>query len=332
MNHSRIICFDLEGPLSPQDNAYELMSLFPGGARIFEAISRYDDLLALEGKTDYEPGDTLALIVPFLLYHQIKEEDIRKLAQKAKLVEGAAELVYQLHSRAWKVFCISTSYEQYALHITKRVGIPEERVSCTAFPLNRYRQILGEENFIPVERIESILLSLHPGEDDGQIKACLDSFFWRELPSQGIGRIIKKIKPVGGRRKVEALNCFAREYGCSLKDFVVVGDSITDAKMLEAVNKAEGLAIAFNANEHALPYATLGLASRNISDLTTICDAWEYGGIRSVEGLVKAKEEQGGRRNREYFHWLRVKRDLKPVLAVHHKIRRLVREEAAKLG
>ena len=81
---SRFICFDLEGPLSPQDNAYELMKLFPQGDRVFEIISRYDDLLTLEERPDYEPGDTLALIVPFLLYHGIGEEDIRRLAQSYK--------------------------------------------------------------------------------------------------------------------------------------------------------------------------------------------------------------------------------------------------------
>ncbi|GAF96811.1 unnamed protein product, partial [marine sediment metagenome] len=61
-----MICFDLEGPLATQDNAYELMKLFPGGGKVFEVISRYDDLLTLEGRADYEPGDTLVLIAPFL--------------------------------------------------------------------------------------------------------------------------------------------------------------------------------------------------------------------------------------------------------------------------
>ena len=109
---SRFICFDLEGPLSPQDNAYELMKLFPQGDRIFELISRYDDLLTLEERPNYEPGDTLALIVPFLLYHRMSEEDIRRLAQRAKLVDGASELIFGLHFRRWRVFCISTTYEQ----------------------------------------------------------------------------------------------------------------------------------------------------------------------------------------------------------------------------
>ena len=57
-----LICFDLEGPLVPQDNAYELMKLFPSGGKIFEVISRYDDLLTLEGRADYEPGDCVARI------------------------------------------------------------------------------------------------------------------------------------------------------------------------------------------------------------------------------------------------------------------------------
>lgn len=38
-----LICFDLEGPLAPQDNAYELMKLFPRGGKIFEVLSRYDE-------------------------------------------------------------------------------------------------------------------------------------------------------------------------------------------------------------------------------------------------------------------------------------------------
>ncbi|GAG18116.1 unnamed protein product, partial [marine sediment metagenome] len=90
---NNFIAFDLEGPLSPQDNAYELMKLFPNGDRIFEVISRYDDLLTLEEKEDYEPGDTLALIVPFLVLHNITEADISRLAGEASLTGGADKLI-----------------------------------------------------------------------------------------------------------------------------------------------------------------------------------------------------------------------------------------------
>ena len=101
-----LICFDLEGPLSPQDNAYELMKLFPDGDKIFEVISRYDDLLTLEKRTDYEPGDTLALIVPFLILHNISEADIGSLSRKATLTGGADKLISSLEYSGWKIFCI----------------------------------------------------------------------------------------------------------------------------------------------------------------------------------------------------------------------------------
>ena len=61
------IAFDLEGPLSPQDNAYELMKLFPDGGRVFEVISRYDDLLTLEDRQDYDVTMTRLFIFINLL-------------------------------------------------------------------------------------------------------------------------------------------------------------------------------------------------------------------------------------------------------------------------
>src|SRR4030042_5411351 len=128
---AKFICFDLEGPLSPQDNAYELMKLFPNGDKLFEVISRYDDLLTLEERKDYEPGDTLALIVPFLILHNISENNIATLAAEASLTGGAAKLVSWLQSSSWKVFCISTTYEQYATHITQKLDIYAHNVACT---------------------------------------------------------------------------------------------------------------------------------------------------------------------------------------------------------
>jgi energy-converting hydrogenase A subunit R len=328
---SYYICFDLEGPLSPQDNAYELMKLFPQGDRVFELISCYDDLLTLEGREDYEPGDTLALIVPFLLYHGICEADIRGLAQKAKLVDGASSLISRLHSRGWKVFCISTSYEQYALVITQRLGIPQGRVACTPFPLDSYHQILGKEDFIKVEQAEKGILSL-PLRDEEQIKYRLDHFFWVELLPTRLGEVVKEVKPIGGERKVEALQRFAASHDQPLDRFIVIGDSITDFRMLQATNQAGGLAIAFNANEYALPYATLGLASTNLSDLAPALDAWEKGGKEAVEEVVKQKEKAGGRGNRGHFHWLADIKDLSEVVEIHRRVRRIVRQEAAPLG
>jgi len=327
-----LICFDLEGPLAPQDNAYELMKLFPRGDKIFEVISRYDDLLTLEGRPDYEPGDTLALIIPFLAYHGIEEEQITAMGQKAGLTPGAAELISKLKSRGWYIFCISTSYEQYAFPITRRLGIPSENVACTSFPLAQVRQLLSQNEFALLEQTEHEIVNLNPFTDDTRIREYLDYFYGQKLPQTSWGRIIGQVKPVGGRRKVEALEKFSTRMGKPLSHWTVVGDSITDFKMLRAVNKSGGLAIAFNANEYALPYSTLGLASVSLYDLLVVLEAWEKGGRQDVERVVKESEKAGETRDRGWLHWLDGTKDITTALEIHKRIRRLVREEAAKLG
>ncbi len=327
-----LICFDLEGPLAPQDNAYELMKLLPNGGKIFEVISRYDDLLTLEGREGYAPGDTLALITPFLARHGIKEGQIATMGQEAKLTPGASELISKVKSRGWQIFCISTSYEQYALGIAQRLGIPAQNVACTSFPLDQISHLLNQDDFTLLKRAEQEFITFTPQLDDARIKQVLDHFYWQELPRTSSGRIINKIKPVGGKRKLEALRGFATKTGKPLSYWIVVGDSITDFKMLQAVAKAGGLAIAFNANEYALPYCTISLASTSLDDLWIALEAWEEGKRRAVELTVKEKERIGGQGDREYFHWLAETEDISRPLEIHRRIRRLVREEAAKLG
>jgi len=308
------------------------MKLFPNGDRIFEVISRYDDLLTLEEREGYEPGDTLALIVPFLILHNIAEADIASLAGKADLTGGADKLISWLEYSGWRVFCISTSYEQYAIHITQKLGIYAHNVACTPFPLDKLRITLCKEDSALLQQTEKDILTMSPVADDDRIKQSLDYFFWEKLPTTDLGKAIREVKPVGGRRKVTVLNKFADKYGQPLSKWVVIGDSITDFRMLQAVDVEGGLAIAFNANEYALPYSTIGLASTSLFDLKEALEVWQRGYRREVERIVKAKEKIGGVGDRGYFHWLSGRKDIDEVIKIHKRIRRLVREEAGKLG
>ena len=308
------------------------MKLFPNGDKIFEVISRYDDLLTLEERKDYEPGDTLALIVPFLILHNISEDNIASLAAKANLTGGAAKLVDWLLNNGWKVFCISTSYEQYAMYITQKLGIYAHNVACTTFPLDKLRATLSQEEVKLLEQAEKDMLTMKPVTNDERIKQSLDKFFWERLPATELGAAIKEVKPVGGRRKVSALYRFVKKYDQPLSSWVVIGDSITDFRMLQVVEEAGGLSIAFNANEYALPFATMSLASTLISDLIEVMEAWQKGQRGWVERVVKYKEKLGGKEDRNYIHWLAGRKDIDNVIEVHKRIRRLVREEAGKLG
>ena len=308
------------------------MNLFPNGDKIFEVISRYDDLLTLEEREGYEPGDTLALIVPFLILHNISEDNITTLALKAGLTGGADKLISWLQSKSWKVFCISTSYEQYAMHITQKLGIYAHNVACTHFPLDKFRQTLCKEDCELLQQAEKDILTMYPVTDDERIKQSLDYFFWEKLPTTGLGEAIAEVKPVGGSRKIAALNRFADKYEQPLSSWVVVGDSITDFRMLHGVEAEGGLAIAFNANEYALPYSTMSLASTSLFDLTEVLEVWQKGQRSIVEKTVKGKEKTGGVGDRGYFHWLSGRKDMGKVIEIHKRIRHLVREEAGKLG
>ncbi len=69
----KVFVSDCEGPISKNDNAFELASQFiPSGDRLFTQISRYDDILAdIIKREDYKAGDTLKLILPFLKAYDV---------------------------------------------------------------------------------------------------------------------------------------------------------------------------------------------------------------------------------------------------------------------
>jgi energy-converting hydrogenase A subunit R len=345
MSKPKVIGFDLEGPLSPQDNAFEVMEavyrrdgLLEAGHRIFSMISYYDDLLTEAGKVDYEPGDTLALIVPFLLHHGLREDDVLQVSAGAKLVDGAAELMESLRSHDWAIHIISTSYEQHAYGIARRLDVPAECVFCTAFPIGTWREALGEVDFSLVAAMEQRILDLFPPDPDdaektARVRELLDRFYWEMLPGRPLSEIWEQMSVMGGRRKAGAVEDILRRVdpGLRLRDVVVVGDSITDIRMLEVVEAAGGLAIVFNGNRFCLPQGTVGVGSTSIRDLWPLLSIWENGGGRKgIRDHVVAAEQEGP----PFYHWLvgTTERALESVIDLHGQFRRAVREGAAQLG
>jgi len=326
----RCIAFDLEGPLTSQDAAFELMGLFPGGHEVFRAISRYDDILALSGRADYEPGDTLALIVPFLLRHRLGAADIERLAEGAPLIQGAGEVMERLTADGYQVCCITTTYEQYARGLTRRLGLPAERVACTAFPIEDLGAHLGEADLAAVDRVEAALLGLDIEKDEERLRDLLDAFYWQELPGTPLGEAVAAVKPVGGKRKVRALGQFAKDWQFDLSRWAVVGDSITDNAMLTSVRIAEGLAAVFNGNRYALECGNVGVASMSLADVLPLVKAWEDSGLDGARRFI-SREARPRDADGPHYHWL-AGRDLADAVDVHARFRRLVRQAAASLG
>jgi energy-converting hydrogenase A subunit R len=359
----KTIFFDLEGPLSPQDNAYEVMKLIgQDGAAIFEVISRYDDRITLEGRAGYEPGDTLALVIPFLLLHGITEEDIRTVSEGAKLVEGADYLSEYLRAENWDIYIISTSYEHHAYNIGRKLGIEPRNIICTELDLEKKKRDIRVQDkdafFSLIKQAEEEVIELYSHMDEPQLIANrLDDFFFRQLHSYGFDVFGTKV--IGGERKAEAVRAIAKEKGEALSDVIAVGDSITDYKMLNEVATHDGVAVVFNGNEYAVPYANVGLASVDMRFLQILCAAFDRGGKEEVMEVVTEWEDnrdyfetnpedipdncitddlrdliQKQQLSMPYFHNVERadERGRDEIIKIHKRVRMQVREDAGKLG
>jgi len=68
---------DCEGPLSINDNAYEISNYFiPNGGEFFSILSNYDDILAERNKGEHFAGSTLKFILPFFKAYDLTENDL----------------------------------------------------------------------------------------------------------------------------------------------------------------------------------------------------------------------------------------------------------------
>jgi len=116
----------------------------------------------------------------------------------------------------------------------------------------------------------------------------LDEFFFEIAPRTRIKAIFDQIKVVGGERKVRALKL---AIGAGKQtDTAVIGDSITDCKMLREIRRAGGISIAFNGNAYALPYANIGMACADVRPLYLILTTFREGGLKSARDLARLWE------------------------------------------
>ena len=332
--------WDLEGPISSMDHAALLCKRHVlGGDKLFPVMSRFDDILALDNKEGYEPGDTLMLQIPFLVEAGVTEKDLRVLSAEAGLVPGVDVLFSSVREQGCAISIISTSYEQHALAIAARVKVSLDRVYCTKFPLDQFRENIGQADLQLIREIRKKATALYheeldSGVNDEEIQKLLNPFFWEQLPKTPFGQIMATMSVMGGRRKVGALEQAVRTLGGYLSDAFVVADSITDFRMAQVVEAAGGIALVWNGNQYIIPFGSCGVAAVNSMAIAALFQAWLDGGrpaVReAVESMPKPHPETG-----PYYHWL-AGRDPEfhsEVLAIHKRLRTVCRgAETAKLG
>lgn len=280
----RFFITDCEGPLSINDNAYELAGKYiENGEKFFEIISKYDDVLADEIKRPgYNAGDTLKLILPFLKAYGISNEEITRFSEETILLIPGARDTLQFVYCTMPSFIISTSYQQYIQALCNLTGFPFENTFSTKLDIDQYSLTDKEEKRIKELR-EEIL------RDDSFEN--LEKIFWKIIPQLNIGRIFKEVKPIGGEGKKEAVEDIIKRFKFKASDQMYVGDSITDSQPLRFAKEEDGLAISFNGNEYAIKEAEIAVMADNTLPISVLADLFNKAGKEEVIEFIDAFKE-----------------------------------------
>ncbi|MGQ9543632.1 MAG: hypothetical protein ACUVTM_06075 [Candidatus Bathyarchaeia archaeon] len=295
----RIYITDCEGPISKNDNAFELAGkLIPEGEKLFTIISRYDDVqVEIVRRPGYEPGDTLKLILPFLKAYGATDEVIRRLsAEGIMLIPGAAETLSYL-ARIMPSYIVSTSYQHYIGSLCELLNFPKANSYSTRLELDKFR--VPEWELTKIREWASILIKRPPpeiprgatsindlDECDQETVKLLNEIFWSEMKTMSIWSILSEVNPIGGREKVEAVKDIVQKNSSEVASVIYFGDSITDSAPLRYVKENGGVAVSFNGNEYAIREAEFAIISDNTLVTTILATTFNEGGKAAVERLI----------------------------------------------
>lgn len=297
----RVYISDCEGPISKNDNAFELTSAHvPNGDQLFKVLSKYDDVQAdVVRRPDYNAGDTLKLVLPFFKAFDMTEKKMKDFsAENILLVRDAKDTLGRIRN-GMPTFIVSTSYQQYISALCDTIGFPVVNTYSTSVKIDDYditsdektrlQQLSKEISQMPVMSIpQSNRLDDFSETDRGNVQR-LDEVIWKEIYKMEIGRTLREVKPVGGHEKAKAVQDIVKRLDTSLSDVMYVGDSITDEEAFKLVKEGGGLAVSFNGNSYAVNAAEIGIMSPSVSPMFDIARIFRYYGKQGVKDHVNER-------------------------------------------
>ncbi len=296
----RVFISDCEGPISKNDNAFEITSHFiPNGAKIFTVISGYDDVLAYVLKRPgYKAGDTLKLIIPFLKAYGLTDQKMQEFsAQSLVLIPNIRNTLHHVRGIA-HAFIVSTSYEHYIKALCQALNFPFENTYCTGVSIDKYS--VTEDEKARLMALAREISQMHIIEIPPEAKSLtdfpekqrktiqrLDEIFWREIANLESGKIFREVNPIGGREKADAVRDVAKRVSIDLADVIYVGDSITDVEAFRLVKENGGLTVSFNGNQYAVKSAEVAVLSENSIVTAIVADAFCRFGKQETLSMVE---------------------------------------------
>ena len=246
---------DCEGPLTLNDNAYELAVHFiENGGELFKVLSLYDDYLAdIVKKENYKVGNTLKFILPFFVCENLKNQDMVDFSQRNIYAIKDSKFLLKYLKKAMNTYIVSTSYGQYIEALSNYMDFPFENTFYTKVDVDALT--LNDEEMEKITKFKQEILS------DPENYELFDEIFYSEIPKMGIYEAIEAINVVGGEGKKEAIDEIIERDNINTGEILYIGDSITDVEPLDFARKNNGISISFNGNEYPLKVAEIAIVS-----------------------------------------------------------------------
>ena len=259
---------DCEGPLTLNDNAFELSAHFiENGDKLFKILSLYDDYLVdVVKKENYVAGNTLKLILPFFVCENLKNSNLIDFSQKNIYAVNDSKFLLSYLKESMNTYIVSTSYGQYIEALSNYMDFPFENTFYTNVDVDALS--------LNDREMEKITEFKHKILDDPENYELLDDFFFSEIPKMSIYEAIKKVNVVGGQGKKLAIDEIIRRDGINVGEILYIGDSITDVEPLEFARKNKGISISFNGNEYPLKVAEIAIVSPSAITTCVIADIY----------------------------------------------------------
>lgn len=248
---------DCEGPLTLNDNAFELAAHFlEDGDELFKILSLYDDYLAdVVQKENYKAGNTLKLILPFFICENLKNSDLIDFSKNNVHVVGDSKFLLKYLKKSMNTYIVSTSYGQYIEAVSNYLEVPFENTFYTNVDVDVLK--LNDDE---IEKIKEFKERILENPTDYEL---FDEIFFTEIPKMNIFEKINKINVVGGEGKKLAIDEIIGRDNINAENMLYIGDSITDVEPLKFARDNGGLSISFNGNEYPLKVAEIAIVSPN---------------------------------------------------------------------
>lgn len=284
---------DCEGPLTLNDNAYELADYFiPDGGELFKTLSLYDDYLVdIVEKEGYKAGNTLKLILPFLLNAGVTNDDMVEFSRNnISVLKDSKELLNHI-KKMMNHYIVSTSYGQYIEALSDYMDFPFENTFYTSVDVD---VDMSNEEKVSIEKFKNQILE-NPKDYD-----LFDKIFFEEIPKMSFYDSIKDVEVVGGEGKKKAIEKIISDKNIDKNQIFYIGDSITDVEPLKFAKNNDGISVSFNGNRYSINAAEIAIISESAIPSLLIADIYnendkeevlkfieEYNSSNDIENILK---------------------------------------------